>query len=379
MKKIRLIWILSFLVMMSCGRQMEETKPIRQDLTEVVFASGILEADGSYSLTSQSEGYLAEVNFREGDIVKEGNELATVDNREIRFNTESSTALYRIAQQNLAPDAPALVQAENSILVARKNLILDSINFHRYNQLINSNSVSMSEFENIRLKYEISKANYESALENYRLQEQQAQQALINYKVQKEVNHVMLNNNEIRAVVSGKVYEKKKQRGDFVRTGDVIAVIGDANLLYAKVNIDESNISRIKVGQSAVIHLNTNKERKYEAKVGTIYPAFDESSQSFYCKLFFTDSLDFKIAGTHLEANIVVGHQSNAILIPRRFLNFDGTVQIKGADQPTKVITNFIGTEWVHVVSGLTVDDVVITEKTSARSTSSEEGSSGSN
>ncbi len=370
---------MSFLVMMSCGRQMEETKPIRQDLTEVVFASGILEADGSYSLTSQSEGYLAEVNFREGDIVKEGNELATVDNREIRFNTESSTALYRIAQQNLAPDAPALVQAENSILVARKNLILDSINFHRYNQLINSNSVSMSEFENIRLKYEISKANYESALENYRLQEQQAQQALINYKVQKEVNHVMLNNNEIRAVVSGKVYEKKKQRGDFVRTGDVIAVIGDANLLYAKVNIDESNISRIKVGQSAVIHLNTNKERKYEAKVGTIYPAFDESSQSFYCKLFFTDSLDFKIAGTHLEANIVVGHQSNAILIPRRFLNFDGTVQIKGADQPTKVITNFIGTEWVHVVSGLTVDDVVITEKTSARSTSSEEGSSGSN
>jgi HlyD family secretion protein len=364
--KIYVLGAIVLTALASCGKKTEETKPIRKDVTETVFASGILEADGTYNLTAQTDGYLVQINFKEGDLVKEGSVLAVVDNKESKYNTESTNALYNIAQSNLSPTAPALMQAKNNVAVAKHNLQQDSLQYVRYKKLLETNSVAQIDFENTELKYQTSRANYESAKESYKLQKQQAEQSVISNKALKEVNRVMFGNNEIRAVVSGKVYEKRKQKGDFVRKGDVIAVIGDANYLYAKINVDESNIGKIKLGQEAIIQLNTNQTKQYKAKVGEIYPAFDEASQSFYCKLVFTDSLDFKVSGTQLQSNTIVGFQKNALLIPRSYLNFDGTVQIKGEKQPTKVVTNFISTSWVQVLSGITETTILVTENLSA-------------
>jgi HlyD family secretion protein len=357
--------IFVFALASACGKKSEETKPIRKDVTETVFASGVLEADGTYNLTAQTDGYLLQINFKEGDTVKEGSVLAVVDNKENKYNTESTTALYNIAQSNLSPNAPALMQAKNNVVVAKHNLQQDSLQLERYRKLLATKSVAPIDFENAELKYQTSLASYESSKESYKLQKQQAEQSLINNKALKEVNRVVFGNNEIRAVVRGRVYEKRKQKGDFVRKGDVIAVIGNADKLYAKINVDESNIGKIKLGQEALIQLNTNKEKLYKAIVGEIYPAFDEASQSFYCKLVFTDSLDFKISGTQLQSNITVGFQKNALLIPRNYLNFDGTVQIKGDKQPTKVVTNFVSTYWVQILSGITETTVLVTENIS--------------
>lgn len=364
--KIYALGAIVLAALVSCGKKTEETKPIRKDVTETVFASGVLEAEGTYNLTAQTDGYLVQIIFKEGDLVKEGTVLAVVDNKENKYNTESTNALYNIAQSNLSPTAPALMQAKNNVAVAKHNLQQDSLQYVRYKKLLETNSVAQIDFENTELKYQTSRANYESAKESYKLQKQQAEQSVISNKALKEVNRVMFGNNEIRAVVSGKVYEKRKQKGDFVRKGDVIAVIGDANYLYAKINVDESNIGKIKLGQEAVIQLNTNQTKQYKAKVGEIYPAFDEASQSFYCKLVFTDSIDFKVSGTQLQSNIIVGFQKNALLIPRSYLNFDGTVQIKGEKQPAKVVTNFISTSWVQILSGITENTVLVTENISA-------------
>ncbi len=352
----------ALLLATACGKKMEEATPIRKDVTETVFASGELEADGTYSLTAQTSGYLVQVNFSEGDLVKAGTVLALIDNKENLFNTESAQALYKIAESNMATSAPALAQARNAIRTAAEILRNDSVNYKRYALLAKSNSVSQVEAENALLKYRTAQASYQSSIEAYNLQEQQARQALINQKAQKEVSGTSLGNNRIRAVVGGKVYKKHKQRGDYVRAGDVIAELGDARLIYAKVSVDESNIRKIAVGQQAVVQLNTDKSKKYNATVHEIYPAFDEATQSFYCKLFFTDTLGFTITGTQLQSNIVTGFQKNAMLIPRNFLGFDGTVQVKGEAAPRKVNVLFVGTDWVQVIQGLHDTDVLVTD-----------------
>lgn len=368
MRAKTLILLLLAPLVFACGKKASETKPIRKDVTETVFASGVLEADGTYSLTAQTEGYLTQVNFSEGQLVKEGTVLAVVDNRENRFNTESAMALYEISKQNFSVNAPALLQAKNSVMIARNNLRQDSTQYARYKKLYESQSVSLLELEKAQLSYQTSLGNYLNAQENYRLQWQQAEQSVISNRAAKEVNQTQFGNNEIRAVVSGKVYEKRKERGDFVKKGDVIAVIGDANFLYAKVNVDESNITKIKLGQQALIQLNTDKSKLYKGTVGEIYPSFDEDTQSFYCKLFFTDTLKFKISGTQLQTNIITGFQKNALLIPRNYLNFDGTVNVRGISSPVKVDTRFVSTDWVQVVSGLNDSSVIWTENVAGNS-----------
>ncbi len=346
----------------ACGKKTEETKPIRKDVTETVFASGILEAKNTYSLTAQADGYLVTVNFMEGDLVEAGKVLAIVDNKESGFNKESANDLFAIAETNTNSNAPALLQASNNIIQAQRKMEQDYLQYSRYKDLLPSNAIAKVDFENIELQYKTSKTNYENAKESYNLLKQQANQQLISSKAVKKINETALTKNEIKAVVKGKVFKKYKQVGDYVKRGDIIALIGEANHIYAKINVDESNISKIKIGQEAIVQLNTQRGKNYKGVVTEIYPQFDDASQSFFCKIKFIDTLDFRIVNTQLQCNIVTGVQKNALLIPRNYIDFGGFVQIKDKKEKTKVTTAFVGGDWVQVLSGIDENTVLVTD-----------------
>ena len=161
--------------------------------------------------------------------------------------------------------------------------------------------------------------------------------------------------------MGGKVYKKRKQLGNYVKKGDVIAVIGNPNKIYANLSIDESNMSKIKLGQSSVIQLNTNNQKTYKAQLAEILPAFDEATQSFYVKAFFSENLDFNIVGTQLQANIILGEKKNVLVIPRSYLGFGNKVMLKDK-KIIAVKTGIISTDWVEITSGLKENESILKE-----------------
>ena len=375
--KSRLIVCIALVGLLSaCGKKTQETKPIRKDVIETVFASGILEAKNTYTLKAQIDGYLSAVNFEEGDIVSAGKILAVVDNKESGFNWESAGELYSIAQANTQSNAPALLQAQNAINLNKQKMEQDHVQWQRYKKLWESNSIAKIDLENSELQYKTSKTNYESSLENYRQIKQQAEQQVISNRALKEVNTVVLSKNQIKAQKSGKVYKKYKQTGDYVTRGEAIALIGEPAYIYARVNVDESNIGKIKVGQEALVQLNTHKDKTYKGTIAEILPAFDESTQSFICKITFNEALDFSIVNTQLQCNITVATAKNAQLIPRNFVDFGGFVQVKDKKEKVKITIKFAGSDWVQVLSGITDSTILITENIEANKTvTSEVGS----
>jgi HlyD family secretion protein len=366
----------AFLLFSSCGKKMEEIKPIRKDVTETVFASGILEAGNTYSLTAQADGYLVQVNFDEGNIIAVGKILAVIDNKEAGLNQQSAADLYNIAQRNTFSNAPALLQAQNSISISKQKMELDLVNLQRYQKLWAANSIARADLDNAELQYKTSSTNYASALESYKLLQQQADQQAISTRASKNINTIITGKNQIRAVVAGKIFKKYKQTGDYVKRGETIALIGNAQNIYAKVNVDEGNIGKVKVGQEAVIQLNTIKNKTYKGRVAEIYPSFDEGTQSFTCKLVFTDSLDFCIVNTQLQCNIIVGVNKNALLIPRNYLDFGGNVQVKGKKGLVKVTTQFVSNEWVQVLSGIDENTTLVTDNIADNKTTTSEAGS---
>jgi multidrug efflux pump subunit AcrA (membrane-fusion protein) len=375
MKNYYCIAICLLLIGSSCGKKTEETKPIRKDITETVFASGILEANNTYNLTAQVEGYLTKINFKEGDVVSTGKLMAIVENKESSINVASANDLHAIAVQNTNSNAPLLLQAKNNIAIAAQTMQQNLQQEQRYKKLLEQNSIARIEYENMLLGWQNSVKNYAIAQDNYKKAVQDAKQLAINTNASKQLNTVAQSKNRIKATVGGKVYQKLKQEGDFVRPGDVIAVIGDADFIYAKLNIDEANIGKIKLNQTADVQLNTNKDKTYKATVYEILPSFDEASQSFICKLKFTEPLDFAIIKTQLQANIILGASKQVLLIPRNYLDFSGRVQIKGKKEMTKVTTQFVSSEWVQVLGGINDNDVLITDNIAAnKTTTSEQG-----
>src|SRR3989344_5392740 len=205
----------SLLILSSCGKKENEASAQYKDITEMVFASGILEPTDKYNLTAQSEGYLVKLNFSEGDIVSAGTVLAVIDNKQSAFNDQSASELLSISKNNVSANAPALKQAETNIALAKEKLKQDELQFNRYKKLLESNSVSKVEYENIALALENSKTNLSNQQQAYQLLKQQAEQQLIIQESQKNINSVFYDNNNIKAVVGGKVYKKLKETGDF--------------------------------------------------------------------------------------------------------------------------------------------------------------------
>jgi multidrug resistance efflux pump len=350
-------------ILSSCGKKTEETKPIRKDVVETVFASGFLEANHTYNLVALNEGYLSAIFYEEGDIIKKGNIMAIIDNKENHINTQSATELWNMAQNNTQNTAPLLAQAKANIELTKQKMDQEAVLLNRYQRLWENNSIAKVDYENAVLAFNTSKTNYEAAVENFRKLKSDADQSLINNNTAKRINSIVESKNKIMAMVDGKIYEKKKQVGDFVKKGDIIAVIGDPSFIYGKLNVDESSIDKIKIGQEASVKLNTNKDKTYKAIVYEIAPSFDENSQSFICKLRFSDSLDFNIIKTQLQANIITGTSKNALLIPRNYIDLGGYVQVKGESQKRKVNTKFISNQYVQVLNGIDANTILITEE----------------
>lgn len=356
---MKILAILIVLTLFSCGKS-EEIQPINQDIKELVFASGQLEWDNSYNLTAQTDGVLQNINFEVGNAINKGKVLATIDNPINQINAEVAQEQLVISNQNVTINAPALQQMEQSIQIAESKYLQDKKNADRYERLNQNNIGSKVEYENAQLAAKNSLSNWNGLKKQYAVLLQQAKQQQIATKGQLKNNQVLKNYNSIIAVESGTVIKKYKNNGDYVKKGEVIATIANAQKVEAILNVDENSIGKVQLGQMVFVQLNTNKNKSYNGKVSEILSAFDEQSQSFICKVTFDKPFNNSLFGTQLEANILVGEKKNALLVPRNYVGFGNKVNVKGKDEYVIIKPGIISTEYVEVVDGLTKNDILL-------------------
>lgn len=357
--KNSLLLLLTLSTLVSCGTK-EEGKPVVQDIKELVFASGELEWDNSYNLTAQTDGILVNATFDVGNKVTENQIIASIDNKTNENNTASAKDLVVISKENLTDNAPALQQLQQNIKFAESKYQQDKTQAERYKRLYNSQSIAKVEYENIQLAAENSLSQLNALKKQYQQVLQQSKQNYINTENQLKNNQVVLGYNKLVVPQKGTIIKKLKFSGDYVKKGDVIAVIADENKVEGVLNVDENSIGKVKIGQTVFVQLNTNKNEVYNAKISEILAAFDEQTQSFICKVIFDKPLNTSLYGTQLEANILVGEKKNALLIPRNFLGFGNKVMVKGKDEAVIVKTGIVSTEFVEVLEGITKEDVLL-------------------
>lgn len=357
--KNSLFLLLTLSTLVSCGTK-EERKPVVQDIKELVFASGELEWDNSYNLTAQTDGILVNATFDVGNKVTENQIIASIDNKTNENNTASAKDLVVISKENLTENAPALQQLQQNIKFAESKYQQDKTQAERYKRLYDSQSIAKVEYENMLLAAENSLSQLNALKKQYQQVLQQSKQNYINTENQLKNNQVVLGYNKLVVPQKGTIIKKLKFSGDYVKKGDVIAVIADENKVEGVLNVDENSIGKVKIGQTVFVQLNTNKNEVYNAKISEILAAFDEQTQSFICKVIFDKPLNTSLYGTQLEANILVGEKKNALLIPRNFLGFGNKVMIKGKDEAIIVKTGIVSTEYVEILDGITKEDVLL-------------------
>lgn len=343
-----------------CKGKQQEIQPIKNDITETVFASGQLVANDRYNLTAQSEGYLLEVSVKEGDVLEQGTMVARIDNSTVDAQAQAAERQLNIAKQNTTESSPAWQEAKAASEIAEQKMNQEKKQADRYQALYQSQSVSKLEMENAQLAYEAAKSNWIAAKKRMAQIQQQADWTQAGQEAVAAQQRNASGYNLVQSLAKSRVMKLMKKAGDYVRKGDVIAVMAGTQQIVAQLNVDENSIKKIKVGQRAHIQLNVDKGQVLEGVVTTLYPLYDETSQSFLCDVVFEKPLSFDVIGTRLEANIDVASRKQVLLIPRAYLSYSNAVQIKGEDQPRPVEVGIRSTEWVEITSGLTEQDVLI-------------------
>jgi len=357
--KIKAVLPILLAGILACSKE-PETRPVVQDIKELVFASGQVEWKDAWNLVAQTDGILEELNLETGDEVQAGQLLGSVANPANTENLRTAGRQVRLAEMN---SAPLEQQIRQNITFAEQKYRQDKLQRERYERLYRKQSVSKQEYESMQLAEENSRAQLkalEEQLASVKLQNEQAVTVARNQEANSRILHAY---NQLRAPEKGRVIRKQKFRGDFVRRGDVIATLANPLRTEIVLNVDESSIGKVKTGQAVFIRLNTEKEKVYNGTITEIVLAFDEASQSFICKARLDDPQVMPLYGTQLEGNILVGEKKKALLVPRNRVGYGNTVRVKGKDEKVVLQTGIVSTEYVEVLGGITQNDILLPVK----------------
>jgi macrolide-specific efflux system membrane fusion protein len=149
-----------------------------------------------------------------------------------------------------------------------------------------------------------------------------------------------------------------KKQGELVRRGEAIAKIGSGEYII-KLFVSEDDITKINIGHPVVVNINTYPDQTFEAEITKIYPAFDETEQSYIVEAVFKQLPQKMFSGTQLQANIETGNRKDVLVIPTAYISRGSFVQLKYGGEK-KIETGSKNKEWTEVVSGLAEGDVIV-------------------
>jgi len=335
--------------LVGCARQ-ESTHPTRKVIVEAVFSSGNIITENQYVVTSQADGYLSKSFFNEGDSVKAGQILFRIENEAQPDQLVNAEANYQYAVSNAGNNSPVLQPLLAQRNQVKNKLTTDSLNFSRYQKLVQTGAVSQVDYEKIKVSYENSKQDLVSI--NNQISDTRKKLQL---EVSKNKANLAGQKNtssfyEIRAEVDGVIFQVQKKQGELVKRGEPVAEIGSGKYM-AKLFVVEEDINKLKSGQEVYIELNTEKNKTYQAILSKIYPYFDNKEQSFVAEATFDESIGNLKSGTQLQANIKTNSKANALVIPVEYLLPGDFVMVK-KNEKVKVTVGIRTSEWVEILSG---------------------------
>ncbi|WP_041693419.1 MULTISPECIES: efflux RND transporter periplasmic adaptor subunit [Emticicia] len=357
------IVVMTSLVIVSCKKSATtNTNPQYKALTEAVYASGNIFPKNEYKLTANADGFLLKQIAFEGDIVSKNQMLFQLESATQDARLEAANNIFRQSEANFSDNSPILDELESQLRNARTKLANDSINYQRYKELYERNATTRIDYERAELAYQTSKNDVSARRKAWLRTKNQLYVDLQNSKSNFRVNAREDDNYRIKSFMDGKLYEVYKKQGELVRRGEAIALIGDANEVYAQLAIDESDFVKVKVGQEVLIKIDVYKDKVFKARVSKLYPKLNKADQTFRIDAEFTDEQPNAYYGMTIEANIIISQNPRVLTIPKNYLVGSDSVWIEenGDKKKIKIIKGVENLDMVEVKTGLTEKSVLV-------------------
>lgn len=356
-----LVHVMVLITLLTSCTQKEITSPAKKNIEDAVFASGYTEQENNYTVSAKVDGIITLLPVKEGDAVIKGNLIAIVESEVQNNQLQDALVVYKDAVNNAAPSSPQLQQLQTQIEQTQQQLDFDKENYLRYKDLWNKKSVSQLDFEKVELQYKTSQKNLTGLQKQYQEVQDALQLSVKRSLVQVNTQQSLLQDYKLITEASGEVIDVFKKQGELVRKGEVIAKIGSGDYII-RLFVSEDDITKVNVGQTVAININTYPNQTFQAKVTKVFPAFDESEQSYIVEAQFSQLPEKMFSGTQLQANIETGNRKNVLVIPTDYISKGNFVLLENGEEK-QIKTGSKNSEWTEVVSGIAEGDVIVKPK----------------
>ena len=428
-----------------------EAAPETRDVSNTLSGTGTLKPANTYSVKSLVTGKVLTGSFEEGDIVEEGTVLYTVDSSDATTKVEQAAITLQQAQRSYDKTADRqYVRAEVAGVVSslkvnkgdevksgqevavvrdssKMNLVLefpaaDAANFSvgqtaevtldgtfevlsgTITSVTGTDALSTGNLLTRTVTLSVSNAGglttaqaatatvngvSSIAAANFQYQAERTLTALSSGTVTainvREGGSV--NKDDIISPISGTIIEKNAKVGDALSTGSDLCTIYDLSYLEMTINVDELQVSSLKVGQSVQVTADAVKDKTYEGVVTRVSMKGDTSGgTTTYPVTVRIDETDGLRPGMNANAEIVVAQAKNALTVPNAAIVRGGYVLVR-QDSPSavnadasmsapegyvyvKVKTGVSDDNYTQVTSGLSESDTIAYDPSSVSSDS---------
>lgn len=345
------------LLLTACTDGQEQTQPRVEDITESVYASGVVKSRNQYQLFPTVSGIIQQVLVTEGDVVRQGDPLMVVENETARLSADN--ARIAAAYASINANAEKLHELEAAIALARSKRHNDSLLLERQRRLWENKIGSQVELEQRALNFQNSLTAHQSAILRYKDLKKQLDFAARQSQNNLQISQSLAADYTIKSQTDGKVYSILKEKGEMVSPQSPVAIIGDAQAFILELQVDEYDIARIKPGQRVVLNLDSYRGQVFEATVYKINPAMNERTRAFIVEASFERMPPVLYPNLTAEANIIIQTKKKALLIPREYLVDDSHV-LNEAGEKVKVVTGLKDYRKVEILEGLGKDDIIV-------------------
>lgn len=241
-------------------------------------------ASEDIKIGSELSGRLKSVYVEEGDSIRHGQVLAELENADYRAQVESARAnvtakdavLRKVingARRQERDEAWSSVNEAKAVMENAKSEL------HRRQELFAAGVISREELDRYSREADVARAKYDAAVQQHALVDDRAREedrslAEADVKLaQAELAEAQARYDKtfIRSPIDGNVLRKHHRNGESVSNSstapDPILTIGDRKALRVRMDVDETDVSKVTVGQRAYVTADAYGKRKFWGRV----------------------------------------------------------------------------------------------------------------
>lgn len=222
----------------------------KRTIIETITANGKIQPEKEVKISPDVSGEIVELTIREGDPVQKGQLLLRIRPDTYISQRDRSLAAISSARARLAQSEAQFTQAE--------------LSFRRNKQLFDEQTISKSDYEQAEASYTVAKAEVDAA-----------KYAVISAEASLKEANENLTKTSIYAPMSGTVSMLLVELGERVAgtnlmAGTELLRVADLSRMEARVEVNENDIVRVKLGDTAVIEVDAYLDKKFSGVVTEI-------------------------------------------------------------------------------------------------------------